>query len=101
MGTALSARRTWAAPPPARLNTATVSMPRSRAARTIRSAISPRLAIRSRFMCSCAVLDDGDRLAGAHLLVCLDQELDHRPGHAGIDRMEVLHDLDEADGVVR
>src|SRR5688500_17594179 len=48
MRTAWSAMRAWAAPASASLKTATVSSPSSRHARMIRTAISPRLATRTR-----------------------------------------------------
>src|SRR4051794_1438371 len=56
-------------------------------------------ATRSRATGSRAVVDDGDGLARLHAVLALDQELDQRAGDLGVDVLEVLHDLHQADGV--
>src|SRR5687767_5641391 len=93
--------------------TATVLMPISRHARRMRSAISPRLAIRillnilspspprsggegrgeGHLLCR---LDDEQRLVELHRLLVLDEDLaDHARG-VGLDLVQHLHRLDDA-----
>src|ERR1700704_2337368 len=79
-------------------------MPSSRAARIIRTAISPRLAMRSLWMVmdglTASNVDLGDRLTGHHRLLILGKEA-HDPARcAGLDLVERLHDLDEANRVI-
>src|SRR3972149_1447265 len=75
--------------------TATVAMPSSLQARRIRSAISPRFAIR---ILSNMVarrprgsLDDHERLAEFDRLPVLDEDLLHGPGPRGWNRVHRLH----------
>src|SRR5215210_613590 len=50
---------------------------------------------------SCAVVEDGDGLAGLHLVLVVRQVLRQRARRLRLDRVEVLHDLHEADGLPR
>src|SRR5215472_8153485 len=79
----------------------TDSMPSVRAARTMRSAISPRLAIRIRRSGiagpSADRLDQKERLVELDQLRIFRQHLAHRAGNAGTDRGEEFHYLYEAD----
>src|SRR4029077_14480902 len=77
--------------------TATVWMPISRQARWMRSAISPRLAMRtlSNIAAGPVLLDDHQRLAELHGLRVVDQHLRHRARLGGLDRIEGLHRLDD------
>src|SRR5436305_13906297 len=97
MQTDSSARRTCMASASAVECTATVAMPSSFAARRMRSAISPRLAIRilSNMPGRRRSLDHEERLAGFHRLAVLDE--DRRDGAAARrgDLVEGLHRLDE------
>src|SRR5688500_14094507 len=79
--------------------TATVLMPSAWQARRMRSAISPRLAMTTFFSMAAFVPGSGDhehrfvefdRLAGG------DQDRAHRAGDVGLDRVEHLHRLDDA-----
>src|SRR6478609_4026672 len=80
------------------LCTATVLMPSAWQARRMRNAISPRLAMTTFFnMAMYSRSADHvhrsvelDRLAGG------DQDRAHRAGHIGLDRVEHLHRLDDA-----
>src|SRR5262245_59456206 len=87
----------------ASLMACTVLMPSPRAARMIRTAISPRLAMSSLAIAmirparSALQLDEG--LAGHDRLFVLDEEPDVLPGLLGGNRRERLHDLDQSDGV--
>src|SRR5262245_10470095 len=74
-----------------------VWMPSSRAARMILTAISPRLAMSRRLINS--DLDLGQGLAGHHRVLIVHQERDDLAGDVGLDLVEALHHLDEADGV--
>src|ERR671925_785575 len=77
---------------------ATALMPSSRQARRIRSAISPRLAIR--IFCSTGALrrlDDEQRLVELHGLLVLHQDLGDDARDVGLDLVEHLHRLDDAD----
>src|SRR5437899_3389996 len=96
MQTDSSASRTCMASLSAVEWTATVWMPISRQARWMRSAISPRLAIRtlSNIAC-CALFDDHQRLAKLHRLGVLDQDAHHGAGLGRLDRIEGLHRLDD------
>src|SRR5437667_10515075 len=79
-------------------------MPSSRAARTMRTAISPRLAMRSLRMVvdglAASNVDLGDRLTGHHGLLVLGEETYKLAGKARLHLVERLHDLDQADRVV-
>src|SRR6185503_14235345 len=86
----------------ASLCTATVSSPSSRAARMIRTAISPRLAISSRLKRSAtrsSRLDDGERLPRLDGAFVLDQEAHDPAGRVGRHFAELLHDFDQPDRV--
>src|ERR1700680_1229343 len=73
--------------------TATVAMPSSLHARRMRSAISPRLAIRILSNISPASLDDQERLAVFHRLRVLDQNALDAAGPWRRDRVHGLHRL--------
>src|SRR5512145_3172672 len=78
--------------------TTTVRMPISRQARWMRSAISPRLAMRifSNTGWAGALRDDEQRLPVLHRLAVLHQDrLDHARG-VGLDLVHQLHRLDDA-----
>src|SRR5215472_4192324 len=75
---------------------ATVLMPISRQARWIRSAISPRLAIRI-FSNMRVLLDHEQALPVLHRLAVLHQDRLHRAGHVGLDLVQELHGLDDAE----
>src|SRR5581483_11373798 len=101
MQTASSARRTCMASASAVEWTATVLMPISRQARWMRSAISPRLAIRtlSNIGARLALFDDHQRLAELDRLPVVDQDLRQRAGLGRLDGIERLHRLDDQDGL--
>src|SRR5690606_8883653 len=94
MQIACSASRKRIASAPAVECTATVSMPISCAARWMRRAISPRLAIRMRDIAMALRYDD-QWLVEFDRLGVLDQNLLHRPGGRGGDRVHHLHRLDD------
>src|ERR1700690_2875938 len=102
MQTLSSARRTCMASASAVECTATVAMPSSLQARSTRSAISPRLAIRilSNIQTPRS-LDDHQRLAVFHRAAVLDQDLDHRAGARRRDLVHGLHRLDDEERVAR
>src|SRR5690606_34659886 len=72
--------------------TATVLMPISRQARWIRSAISPRLAMRT---FSNMLFDDHQRLAIFHRLTIAHQNASDLAGARGANGIERLHRLDQ------
>src|SRR5262249_21121893 len=76
--------------------TTTVRMPISRQARWMRSAISPRLAIR---IFSNTLAQDKERLAVLDRLTVLDEDRLDRAGGVGVDLVHQLHRLDDADDV--
>src|SRR5262245_49602430 len=96
MQTDSSASLTYFASVSASECTTTVRMPISRQARWMRSAISPRLAIR---IFSNTLAQDEERLAVLDRLPVLDQDRLHRPGRIGVDLVHQLHRLDDADDV--
>src|SRR5690606_3623534 len=98
MQIAWSASRTCIASASAVECTATVSMPISCAARWMRRAISPRLAIRMREMAIGSGNHD-QRLVELDRLGVLYQDLLHRAGGGGGDRVHHLHRLDDQQGV--
>src|SRR5262245_42896309 len=87
----------------ASLTACTVLMPSSRAARVMRTAISPRLAMSSlaigMILPGCSALQLDERLARHDRLLVLDEEPGVSPGLFGGNGREGLHDLDEPDGV--
>src|SRR5216683_7859729 len=102
MHTLSSASRTCMASASAVEWTATVGMPSSLQARSTRSAISPRLAIRilsnigvGRTACARPSLDDHQRLAEFHRLSVLEQDLADDPGAWRGNLIERLHRLDD------
>src|SRR3954453_1946060 len=109
MHTLSSASRTCMASASAVEWTATVAMPSSLAARRIRSAISPRLAIRilsnivmqpprgDRPCCSCppSLFDHQQNLAVFDRLAVLDEDRRHGAGAGRRDLVEGFHRLDE------
>src|SRR3954463_2111901 len=95
-----SANRTWSEWTSAVEWTATVLIPSSRAARMIRSAISPRLAMRilediRRARPSCGLEGEGG-LAVLDGAAVLDQRLDQAARALGLDLVHQLHRLDDA-----
>src|SRR5262245_41699350 len=101
MQTDSSARRTCMASLSAVEWTATVWMPISRQARWMRSAISPRFAIRTLSNTGAGLFDDHQRLAVLHRLGVLDQDARHRAGLGRLDRIEGLHRLDDQQSLAR
>src|SRR6185436_6735717 len=97
MQIASSASRTCIASVSAVEWTATVLMPISWQARWMRSAISPRLAIRTFWIA--ILLDDDQRLIELHRLGVLDQDLLDGAGLGRGDRVHHLHRLDDQQGV--
>src|SRR5436190_12825680 len=89
--------------------TATVLMPSSRHARKMRSAISPRLAIRTLSTIDVvrlgsdllfgSLFDDEQRLTVLDRAAVLDEYADHSPGHLRLDLVHHLHRLDPAQRV--
>src|SRR5580658_5343919 len=94
MQTLSSARRTCIASSSAVEWTATVGMPSSLQARSTRSAISPRLAIRIFSNIEEPLLDDQQRLAIFDRLAVFDENLNHR---AGARRRGLIHRLHRFD----
>src|ERR1700741_3729048 len=104
MHTDSSASLTYLASVSASEWTTTVRMPSSRQALWIRSAISPRLAIRILPNINEALgglPDHEERLAVFDSLAVFGQDLLHRAGHFGLDLVEQLHRLDDAQRVAR
>src|SRR5688500_691590 len=73
-----------------------VWMPSSRAARMMRTAISPRLAM-SRRLIKMLDLDLGQGLAGHDGILVVDQELHDLAGDIGLHLVEALHHFNKAD----
>src|SRR5262252_2081667 len=98
MQTLSSAKRTCIASSSAVECTATVAMPSSLQARSTRSAISPRLAMRilSNILAGSglASFDDHERLAVFHRLAVVDEDLDHGSWPRRRDLVHRLHRLD-------
>src|SRR3984957_19123956 len=106
MHTLSSARRTCMASASAVECTATVGMPSSLQARRMRSAISPRLAIRifsnmARAPRAARSLDDHQRFAEFHRLGVLEQNLHHRARPRSGNLVHRLHRLDDEERVAR
>src|SRR5574338_787793 len=100
MHTDSSARRTYLASVSASECTATVLTPSSRQARSTRSAISPRLAMRI-FSNMTGSADDEQRLAVFDRLAVLDHDgLDHA-ADVGLDLVHQLHRFDDAQALAR
>src|ERR1700754_2897531 len=99
MQTVSSARRTCIASLSAVEWTATVLMPISWQARWMRSAISPRLAIRTFWMFTAILLDDNERLVVLDRLRVLDEDVADGAGPGRGDRVHHLHRLDDHQGV--
>src|SRR5580700_9742504 len=97
MHTLSSARRTCMASASAVECTATVGMPRSLQARRMRSAISPRLAIK--IFSNTASLDNHQRLAELDRLGVLEQDLGDGTRLGRRNLVERLHRLDDEQGV--
>src|ERR1051325_1737859 len=81
----------------------TVSTPSARQALITRSAISPRLATktRERLMLSLGLacgLDDEKRLVVFHELTVLHEDFDDLAAHSRLHGVEDFHDFDQADG---
>src|SRR5262245_33384825 len=99
MQTLSSARRTCIASASAVEWTATVAMPSSLHARWMRSAISPRLAIRTLSNISWFLFDDDERLAEFDRLAVLDQDRRDLAGMRGGDLVHGLHGFDDEERV--
>src|SRR5436190_17520540 len=103
MQTLSSARRTCMASASAVECTATVGMPSSWQARSTRSAISPRLAMRilSNIVRGCPrlSLDDDERLAELDRLAVLDQDLRHGTRAGRRYLIHGLHRLDDEERI--
>src|ERR1043165_989102 len=97
MQIASSARRTCIASVSAVECTATVLIPISWQARWIRSAISPRLAMRTFSIAIRSSFDDDERLAELDRLAVLDQDRGDLAGDRRLDRVHHLHRLDDQD----
>src|SRR5258708_5644193 len=100
MFTAMSASFTASELASASLYAWTVLIPSSRAARMIRTAISPRLAIRSVLiaaMASTLILDVCDWLTGHDRFFVVDQELDDLAAELRFYFVKRLHHFDKAD----
>src|SRR6476660_1134147 len=95
MQTLSSASRTCMAEASAVECTATVLMPISWQARWMRSAISPRLAIRSLVIGIARLLDDDEGLVELDRLGIRHQQLLDRARARGGDRVHDLHRLDD------
>src|SRR5258708_38769018 len=83
---------------PASESTATVLMPISRQARWMRSAISPRFAIRI-FSNTRGLFDDEERLAVLDGLAVLHEARLDSPRYVGLDLVQQFHRLDDPDGL--
>src|SRR5262245_15495680 len=104
MHTLSSARRTCMASASAVECTATVAMPSSLQARSMRSAISPRLAIRilsNMPRKRLTLLDDSERLGIFDGLAVIDEDGEHGAGVGGRDVVHGLHSFDDEDGLTR
>src|SRR5512143_1524706 len=102
MHTLSSASRTCMASASAVEWTATVATPSSLQARSTRSAISPRLAMRILSnIASLALLDYHQRLAIFDRLAVLHEDGDDRAGAGGGDLVHGLHGFDDEDGLAR
>src|SRR5271155_3862178 len=99
MQTLSSARRTCIASESAVECTATVGMPSSRQARWMRSAISPRLAIRTLRNTRAPLLEDQQDFAVFDRRSRGDQDAGHGARLGGLDLVERLHRLDEQQGL--
>src|SRR5437762_3129281 len=95
MHTDSSASLTYFASVSASECTTTVRMPSSRHARWMRSAISPRLAIR--IFSNMPSADDEKRLTVLHGLAAFHQNRLHRARRVGFDLVHELHRFDDAD----
>src|SRR5215469_8511912 len=97
MQTLSSASRTCIADASAVECTATVAMPSSLQARSTRSAISPRLAIKilSNIATVAALFDDHQRFAKFDRLAVLDEDLRHRAGARRRNLIHRLHGFDD------
>src|SRR5687767_11239239 len=95
MQTDSSASFTYLASVSASECTTTVRMPSSRQARWMRSAISPRLAIR--IFSNIGLRQDEQWLSVLHRLAILDQDGLDRAGRVGLDLVHQLHRFDDAD----
>src|SRR5467141_660035 len=93
MQTDSSASFTYLASVSASEYTTTVRMPISRQARWMRSAISPRLAIR---IFSNMLAEDEERLPVLHRLAVFHKHRLHHAGGVGFDLIHQLHRLDDA-----
>src|SRR5689334_4238468 len=98
MHTDSSASFTYFASASASECTTTVLMPSSRHARWMRSAISPRLAMRI-FSNMETSGEHEQRLPVLHRLAVLDEDLLDHAVAVGLDLVEELHRFDDADGL--
>src|SRR4051812_7526823 len=79
--------------------TATVRMPIALHARRIRRAISPRLAMTTLSSMRAASSNHEQRLVEFHRLAAFGEYLEHRARDLGLDGIEHLHRLDDAERV--
>src|SRR5581483_570270 len=101
MHTASSAKRTWSARASTSECTATVLMPSSLQARTMRSAISPRLAMRILRNTRLRFLEAEELLAVLDRFAVLHEDLDDGTRDLGLDLVHQLHRLDDAESLTR
>src|SRR3954465_10639246 len=99
MQTLSSARRTCMALASAVECTATVEMPSSLQARRMRSAISPRLAIRTFWNMPVLLFDDDERFAIFDRLAVFNQDAGDRARAMCRDLVHGLHRLDDQQGL--
>src|ERR1700693_5430913 len=99
MQTLSSASRTCIAWASASEWMATVEIPISLHARWMRSAISPRLAMRIFSNTELPLLDDDERLAELDRLGVVDQDRQHDAVSRRRDRVHRLHRLDDQEGL--
>src|SRR5512138_3630927 len=97
MQMASSAKRTWSDSASAVECTATVATPSSLQARRTRSAISPRLAMRTFLNMWLARHDPEERLAELDGRRVLDEDLGDGPVDLALDLVHELHRLDDAE----
>src|SRR5258708_26717601 len=99
ISTASSAIRTASESASAVLWACTVRSPSSRAARIMRTAISPRLAMRSVRIAISSNVENDQRVTGVNRPFVFDEKFRNPPGGVGLHLVERLHHLDQADDI--